>query len=462
MNVVRGGNPTTEKKEAVDMNKIIRMHNSHVAACLFFLTGIFSAGGTVGFGKEIALRPQVETESLLQAFEIRGLVVDRTPDTSEEGFMRLERTIMAAPESYKEYVMPPGQLRKYIRRALCIHLSDEEIASHLAQPDMMSEEDRVEVARIQEKIENGMRDWSNSEDGERMVFIAHQKCMDVAEDIFWDKPVPGATVTLRGEGVEERVRTDAKGEFTFVGYSQGHYELRVEAPARPPLQDKAWGRMELDFVPGSKIWMEISAYTITLRGRVKSSDGQPVAGAHITADLAFARDVLFGPNLWDRDERQVDEMRGPRRKTAVTTPDGFYELQGFPPPSLETIIRYLGGDARAALEEYAAASDELTDLFADIRVDANGFAQRQVQRVTLVPESLVDAARRYWRMKVRTTDDLTEQQKAGYTFVEKGQLPASRGNIIDVEDIVLDPLVAEDTASQDTHPLPPHSPDTTE
>lgn len=372
--------------------------------------------------------------TLLQAFEVRGIVVDVTPDLSDEAFARLQQATAAPSKVDAERTVSRAALARYVRRSLGVTLTDEEIAEHL-RGSAISEEERAELTRVQQRIATYVAELERATKQERAAFIALHRYGDAMEALVGERPAADAVVRLRAEGVDERTRADARGEFRFVGFPAGRYELSAEAPAPGSVRGPSWGRQELVFSPGELIRLKISAYTITLRGRVTTAEGDPVAGARVVGDLVFARDVLYGPT--DRDERQAEDMRRPHRKSAVTAPDGTYALVGFRPPNLETIYRFLGGGARAALGEYASQTDGLTDLFADIRVEAAGYTQGGVPRVPLVPESLVGAARRLWQLKVRATSDLTDEQKANYAFKEIGQLPAGRGTTITGIDIVL-------------------------
>jgi hypothetical protein len=103
------------------------------------------------------------------------------------------------------------------------------------------------------------------------------------------------------------------------------------------------------------------------------------------------------------------------------------------------MYRYLGGGARWALSELDGQGDLPTDLFADIHVTTGGYLQKDVVRVPLVPESLVDSARRLWRLKTRATTDLTYEQKKYYDYTEKGSRCGGHGSVIECANIVLLP-----------------------
>jgi hypothetical protein len=296
-------------------------------------------------------------DSVLKAFDIRGVVEDTTPDLSDEAFERLERSILYKPGNDASNI-PPTLLDRYIRRELSIPFTARQIVDLLAG-ETLSGDERQELIRMQRRVKDDLDQWARFSPEERGEFLALHMYGDVLESLFGSKLVVGAVVTLRGDGVEEEVRTDEKGEFRFVGFTEGRYELNARARSRWNPKSQAWGTLAVHFVPGRKVRVAISDYALILRGRVATDAGEPVIGARISADYAFARDVLPGP--LDRKTERDEGVRVKYGRTAVTDGNGVFEISGIPPPDLEIVWRYIAGGVKGALSEYAAAGDGQLD-----------------------------------------------------------------------------------------------------
>jgi len=395
-------------------------------------------------GQGLTARSGLQLASHLEAYEIRGVVLDETPNISDEAFEKIEEILRGTLQDHKRPRIPQDELRK---RCWTLYLglpqSEEQIRRALQHGQWngrpLSDKDRAELSRMYEKATNDLARLlsrlEKADEKERNRFLALLDYREALLGVLGRKPASNAHVVLRAGGHEYRTRTDRHGKFKFVGFPAGQYEIYAEAPAPVPAGGKSWGRMVFDFVPGQEVLLRISAYAITVKGSVVTADGAPVVGAKIVGEPAFAWDVLYGT--------PSQPVRAPRRKKAyrlvtVTAADGSYELSGFPPPALATISRYLAGGAITALKDLAGQRDLLTDLFVEIRAEAPGYIQPEALRVPMVTEALRDAARRWWRLKIRATSDLSDEEKAEYKFREKGDLFPSQRNTIYGVDIVME------------------------
>ena len=267
-----------------------------------------------------------------------------------------------------------------------------------------------------------------------------------------------ATIKLVGPSVQQETTTDSEGNFSFIGISKGVYELSAEAPSRTTPGRKAMGRMRYDFSPGkSGNWagMEIHAFPVTVEGRVNAADGHPVADAKVTGC-----GVCLSEYIQQSDSDRLQEGLERLRKFEISTTtasDGTYKLEGFIPPDIISIAGYLDMGP-VSLMDTAVPDSAFSRFYADIRVEVAGYTQRTVPRVPLVTENLLGPARRFLHMILQLSENpVNKETLTG--FQEKGSVLPSQGDTIPNIDIVLDPVIAAESASQE-YPSPPHTSDT--
>ena len=281
---------------------------------------------------------------------------------------------------------------------------------------------------------------------------------DKAEQIAISMMIPclvtNAVVKLVGPSVQQETVADLEGNFRFVGVSKGEYELSAEAPSCKAPGRKATGRVRYNFSPGRiGNWaeVEIHAFPVTVQGHVTYADGQPVVGAKVTG----------GPVCLSDDRKHSDpewlpaglERMRQYEISAITASDGSYKLERFiPPPIMPEIIGYLNVGTESLMDT-AVPDSAFSRFYADIRVEANGYAQRTVPRVPLVTENLLGPARRFLHLMFQISDYPADREKLK-GFKEKGEVLPSQGDTIPNIDIVLDPVIAADSASRE-NPTPP-------
>ncbi|MFH0793092.1 MAG: carboxypeptidase-like regulatory domain-containing protein [bacterium] len=250
--------------------------------------------------------------------------------------------------------------------------------------------------------------------------IAAAQSDEDLERVFREKrgggPVPNLVITLQGESVTSQTITDSEGRFRFASLPRGEY--KVSAP--DAMQRKElW--MNVPLTVDRNVELGLRTDLISVSGRITDTQGQPVAGAKVTATYATLGEM-------------GDEAAEPIQ--AESRPDGSYELAGIEPPDVYHTAGYLnGGDPLAAQ----------CPFFLDVRVSADGFVQgnENVPRVPLVTGELADAARRFGKSLSAAAARFGEKEfrsgeKEWFREKEGVLLPSSRGNTITDVNIVLD------------------------
>ncbi len=289
--------------------------------------------------------------------------------------------------------------------------------------------------------------------------VPNDEANTLVENFLKPHGASNAMVRLIGESVQEETTSDSEGKFSFIGFSRGVYALSAEAPSLKAPGRIAKGRLRYDFSPGrSGNWafLEIHAYPVTIKGRVTTSDGQPVANAKVTGGPVCLSDVkIYSDPDWR--EEGLARMRQ-YALSAETTSNGIYQLDGFIPPSIYEIAGYLGNGSDS-LYDTGVPDTAFSRFYADIRVEVAGYTQRTVPRVPLVTETLLGPARRFLHMMLKLSDNPSNKEKLT-GFQEKGEVLPSQGDTIPNIDIVMDPVMATESASQEnpSPPLPPAIP----
>jgi protocatechuate 3,4-dioxygenase beta subunit len=242
----------------------------------------------------------------------------------------------------------------------------------------------------------------------------------VFREVFAQRPVPHVVVTARGEAVTREAVTDADGHFRFADVPRGEYEISAETPTPPSgTREKriATGTMPVTLDANNRyVLLELRADRITVRGRITTAGGRPVASAKVIG-------------IHEIDDPSC--MHASQIVTTVSNPDGSYALQGLNPPDLWRTAGYLnGGDPTADSHSF----------YFVVRVEADDLVQRRenVPRFPLVTQERLELARRLLKAmnqvqtRLEGSSELHERENLG-------PFPASQGNTIRDIDVVLDP-----------------------
>jgi hypothetical protein len=218
----------------------------------------------------------------------------------------------------------------------------------------------------------------------------------------------GAKVSVRSGSRTWQATTNSRGRFWLYGLPEGTYEVVAESDGKdgePPAMGVA--RVGVggsgDLVGTSVL---IRPDTVTVKGRICDDAGLPIAGARIYAEKTMAAD----------DQRR-EGGRLPEGMSAVSDADGSFELRGFAPPDVRSVVAYLAGRGTAG---------EGIGTTAVFTVEAGGF-QTGTLVVPLVAEDLANRARRFEKAIRRFQEDPAASQMPERPA---SPLPASRGNTI--------------------------------
>lgn len=237
-------------------------------------------------------------------------------------------------------------------------------------------------------------------------------------------PASNVVVTAKGISLTKKTKTDSQGKFKFTGLPGEQYEILVEAPSMFfGTGEKRMARARIPFsFDGGSSWVHLELRTdlVTIKGRIKDSRGQPIAGAKVCGKPCGG--VYLTSEL---------EMGHPTRY-AISDADGFYELKDLVPPGIGDIGCYLMG-----LDPLNTA-EMRSPFYAAVDVEADGFIQdkKNAPRVPLVTEELLPPARcllniyKKWQTLAKGSSDMVEKEGV--------YLPPSQGNTITGVDIVLE------------------------
>ena len=236
-------------------------------------------------------------------------------------------------------------------------------------------------------------------------------------------------VTLEGNSIWRESRTGQDGKYRFENLPAGEYEITAIAPAiycSDGEQREAKGHAIALIPSRSNVDININAYPVNIKGRILTSDGQPIAGAKVTG-------IPFALRISDDITAGYKEVDNPI--SALSDEVGVYELQGFMPMP----VYELAGHLRT---RYLTRHIE-------VRAEAAGYIQsaNRVPKIPPVPPELIPPARRLMYFFL-----LYSGKEIYKPIQERDDLPAGNGNTITGVDIVMDRL---DAASPPSSELPP-------
>lgn len=235
----------------------------------------------------------------------------------------------------------------------------------------------------------------------------------------------GVEVRLEGDGVDLQTTTDQDGLFIFMGVPDGKVVMTAHAPSLFPEsggQLEALGKRRLHLPDDGRVQqrMEISPYSVVLRGNVMNFAKQPIGGAKISA-------------LRSRSEV-------PRHIYAetVSLEDGTFTFEYLPPPNVFFTTGYLNGGDPTDGGLYR------TTFFVDICAEKQGYTQQQgcANRIPLINEPLAAIAQRlkdHILHIMRNLDGVNEND-IEQAKNHKAALPQSKGNEITGITIILEQI----------------------
>ena len=328
------------------------------------------------------------------SYDIRGTVIDMTPDTSQEAFAKLE----CAASDEEAVVALQGMLAHGPRSNVVVRLRGDSVKG------------AVDLQRA---------GWWDSYE-------------EILEGMLgeWAKPDTGST-SAGGSVVKRRAVTDSQGRFVFVDLPAGVYEISAETPTDPTgmgTEQMRAGRIIVVPAGNHGRRLEIHAHPVAVKGCIADTDGQPVVGAKVTGVPVPFVESQTPPIHYDHAYRH--------RISTVSRTDGSYELRGFVPPNLYRIAGYLCG------RDPTEGGQNSNRFFVEIHIKADGFVQDEddVRRVPLVSEELLVPARRLLNVMAKKSTHLSKQ---GKQESQEREIPASHGNTITGIDIVLNATAVE-------------------
>ncbi len=236
-----------------------------------------------------------------------------------------------------------------------------------------------------------------------------------------------AVVILRGESnsIERQIILQADNNFQFEKLPEGRYRIEVEgAPdvSFSGVSRKAVGHALVDLTNNMEdLKVSISAYPITLRGRILTEDGNPVAGASVQGLPWEASELYQYPGYKHQYAGSVET------KSNI---QGEYELKYFIPEHLFIYAGHLIGGANKSLSRGV-----------DVLVHQDGYKQTSTPPLPLTTAELFPMAKRMGIVFFEILSHLGEINESSYE-IHTEYLPKSEGNIIFVDDIILEKIEA--------------------
>ena len=230
------------------------------------------------------------------------------------------------------------------------------------------------------KLESAARAFSEQAEAEksgapeRIQEIGRRTSSVFAEVFGQPRPVPHAVVTLLSlpEPTEKgrTVTADAEGKFEFFDTGQGPYRIVAQDP-RQGTKGGASAEMTVEHDRTREhVRIVIHPETVTVKGRVTGSQGQPLTNVTVSARQGHERYV----------PTEGDFTRAYHETTALTDSAGRYELRGLAPAGLWEAGGFEGGG-------YGGA-----DAWYTVTISAPGYAPAKAY-VPVVPEETRRAAR---------------------------------------------------------------------
>ncbi|MDD4017068.1 MAG: carboxypeptidase-like regulatory domain-containing protein [Kiritimatiellae bacterium] len=230
----------------------------------------------------------------------------------------------------------------------------------------------------------------------------------------------GIVVTVRNKFASSQIttQTDATGKFILEGLPDGHYEVSAEKDViRDAKRVKARARFLIDLSEREFAWLNLRTDLVTLKGKVVTPDGVPLAGIRVRAEANFGDEAT---SEW--------YLRCPGQ-CATSAPDGSFELKDLVPAEYDTVASYLmnTNSLRNSSSLFSAR------LYVENSPAVKYFTP--VQIVPLISEETLAYARRY----ISLMDKLTTSQKghSRWTEQEGVSLPLITGNVITIPNIII-------------------------
>lgn len=241
---------------------------------------------------------------------------------------------------------------------------------------------------------------------------------------------PNAALILEGNSIKREFITDQDGKYRFENLPAGEYEITASAPAiycSDGEQREAKGHAIAQIPSSSNVDININAYPVNIKGRILTSDGQPIAGAKVTG-------IPFALRISDDITAGYKEVDNPI--SALSDEIGVYELQGFMPMPVYELAGHL-------------RTRNLT-RHVEVRAEAAGFIQsaNRVPKIPPVSPELIPPARRLMYFFL-----LYSGKEIYKPIQERDDLPAGNGNSITGVDIVMDRLAAAAPPSSEVPPV---------
>lgn len=240
---------------------------------------------------------------------------------------------------------------------------------------------------------------------------APEAFMLVLQDMHVPAPLPGAMVELKGKDLSRQIKTDTEGRFLFKDLPTGLYEISVVSPTAQSVLNNPY-RVEFSG-KNRDIKLPLRNDLVTIKGRITDPKGQPIAGAKVRGEPTPSHE-------------STDVMKFYPTRTAISNPDGYYELNGFVPRDIQTVAGYLNGGNPVA-EGYP--------FYVALHAESEGYIQPRetVPQVPLVTEQLLHSARIF----LNILHSAGQKGNPGSKKKARPDLPTSQGNIINGIDIIL-------------------------
>ena len=241
--------------------------------------------------------------------------------------------------------------------------------------------------------------------------------------MFDERSCSNAMVYLEGNGLSRVTTTDVEGNFHFQQIPSGSYTLSASVSSLlPDAGNKVSnGYTQILHPPdysksSANIQLRISTHAITAKGRVVTVENEPLQGVTVSAIYRFPEEL--GGNIQSDYYNHI---------STVTDSTGTYTLSGIIPPSILTLASLLGSETLAERYELQICKDNtiLTPLTPACFIPLS--------------EELRQPCLKIWMLF-----SLFSGKDIPWPIKDAPRLPKSKGNIIFVDDIILEKI--EDAA----------------